>query len=135
MRFGGLLVAMVLVVGIAGTVLALHSREENAAFVSAQRALAPVGALQLERLLLTTSDPRPRYAGRARASRCSSHTPSALGNPWTCVVRYPRLPRVRYRVRVYEDRSIFGSGQPVSGPALHGILTVKGCCVSIGVGA
>jgi hypothetical protein len=138
MRHGGLLVALILAVGIAATVLALHGREDNAQFVSAQKALAPVGAVQLERLILTTSDPRPGYGGRAGshtsralAVRCTSATPSALGNPWSCVVRYPRLPRVRYRVTVYADRSIFGSGEPEGAP-LEGVLTVRGCCVASG---
>lgn len=136
MRYGGLLVALVLVVGIAGAVVALHSREENAQFVSQQQALAPVGATQLERLILTTSDPRPGYArppARARGARCTAATRSALGDPWSCVVRYPRLPRVRYRVIVYEDRSIYGAGQPEGRP-LNGVLSVRGCCVASGAG-
>jgi hypothetical protein len=136
MRYAGLLVALVLAVGIAGTVVALHSREDNAQFVAQQQALASVGATQLERLILTTSDPRPGYdrpPARARGASCFSTTRSALGNPWSCVVRYPRLPRVRYQVTVYADRSIYGSGQPEGSP-LKGVLTVKGCCVASGDG-
>ncbi len=134
MRFGGLLVASVLAIGFAGAVLALHSREDNAQFVSEQQSLTPVGNAQLERLILTTSDPRPGYGGlsaRARAARCVSSRHSALGNPWSCTVRYPRSPDVRYRVTVYADRSIFGSGQPEGRP-LRGVLTVRGCCVAAG---
>ncbi len=130
-RFGGLLVAMILVVGLAGTVLALHSHEDNAQFVSQQRSLAPVAAIQLERLLLTTSDPRPGFSGRAHSARCSTRSNSALGDPWSCTVRYQQLPRVRYRVTVYADRSISGSGQPEGRP-LRGVLTVRGCCVATG---
>jgi hypothetical protein len=136
MRHPGLLVTLVLAVGVAGAVVALHSREDDAQFVSAQQALAPVGATQLERLILTTSDPRPGYGrppARARAARCLSATRTALGDPWSCVVRYPRLPRVRYRVTVHADRSIYGSGQPEGRP-LGGALTVRGCCVAAGVG-
>ncbi|HEY5194082.1 MAG TPA: hypothetical protein VIJ39_09465 [Solirubrobacteraceae bacterium] len=135
MRFGGLLVALIVVVGIAGTVLALHSREGNTQFVSEQQSLALVGATQLERLILTTSDPRPGYGGpsaRGRAARCVAGAPSALGNPWSCVVRYPRAPDVRYRVTVHADRSIFGSGQP-EGQRTGGVLTVSGCCVADGL--
>jgi hypothetical protein len=136
MRHAGLLVALVLAVGIAGTALALRSREGNAQFVSAQQALAPVEAPQLEALILTTSDPRPGYdedlRARARNVRCVSSTPSALGNPWSCVVRYPRLPRVRYRVTVHADRSIYGVGQP-EGARRRGVLSVRGCCVAAGV--
>jgi hypothetical protein len=136
MRHAGLLVALILAVGIAATVVALHDREDNAQFVSAQQTLAPVGAVQLERLILTTSDPRPGYGGpagshgsRALAAHCVSGVHSALGNPWSCVVRYPRLPRVRYRVTVYANRSIFGAGEPEGAP-LGGVLSVRGCCVA-----
>jgi hypothetical protein len=133
MRHTGLLVALVLAVGIAGTVVALKSRESNAEFVSQQQALQSVDATQLEKLILTTADPRPGYSGRARGARCVSATRSALGNPWSCVVRYPQLPRVRYGVTVYANRSISGSGQPEGRP-LHGLLTVRGCCVASGAG-
>jgi hypothetical protein len=132
MRFGGLLVGLTLLVGLAGSVVALHSREDNTQFVSKQQALTPVGAVQLEHLVLTTSDPRPGYAGRARGAHCVAGTRSALGDPWTCVVRYPRLPHVRYHVTVYGDRSIRGSGQPEGRP-LRGVLTIGGCCVASGV--
>lgn len=135
MRFGGLLVGSILLVGLAGTVAALHGREDNTQFVAKQQALTPVGAAQLERLVLTTSDPRPGYSSpptRARAAHCVAGTRTALGNPWSCVVRYPRLPRVRYRVTVHGDRSIYGLGQPEGRP-LRGVLTIGGCCVATGV--
>jgi hypothetical protein len=130
MRRPGLLVALILAVGLAGTVIALKSREGDTQLVSQQQGLLPVGATALERLILTTSDPRPGYGGRARDARCLSATATALGNPWICVVRYPRLPRVRYRVTVYADRSIYGSGRPEgAGPGTA--LTVRGCCVGV----
>ncbi|HXC45207.1 MAG TPA: hypothetical protein VNU24_01270 [Solirubrobacteraceae bacterium] len=133
MRFGGALVALILALGLAGAVAALNGREVSPQFVSAQKDLAPVSAQALERLILTTSDPRPGYAlppapARARAARCVAAGGSALGNPWSCVVRYPRPPAVRYGVRVHADGSISGSGQPVGRP-LHGVLTLSGCCV------
>jgi hypothetical protein len=128
MRWPGAFVALVLTVGIAGTAIALKSREGDTQFVARQQDLVPVGPAALERLIVTTSDPRPGYAGLARGARCTSASSSVLGDPWTCTVRYPRLPRVRYRVTVYADRSIFGSGQPEGRP-LGGPLTVRGCCV------
>jgi len=130
MRRPWLLVALVLVVGAAGSVVALGAREGSPQFASSQQSLTPVGALQLEHLLLSTSDPRPGFSGRARGAHCTSATASsALGNPWTCVVRYPVLPRVRYAVVVHSDRSIQGSGQPEGGH-VGGALIVKGCCVA-----
>ncbi len=127
-----MLVTLVLAVGIVGTYAALRAREGNPQFVSQQQSLTPVAAAALDRLLLTTSDPRPRLAGRARGARCTSASASAgsaLGNPWSCVVRYPTLPHVRYRVIVHSDRSIEGSGQP-EGQPVRGALIVRGCCVA-----
>jgi hypothetical protein len=132
MRFAWLIVAAVLSMGLVGTVVAVHGREAPTQFVSAQQSLAPVGSFQLASLVATTSDPRPGYAGRAKAAHCVAGGSAALGNPWTCVVRYPRLPRVRYRVVVHADLSIFGSGQP-QGVPLRGTLTIRGCCVASGV--
>ncbi len=130
MRRPWLLVALVLLVGAAGSVVALAAREGNPQFVSQQQSLTPVGARQLEHLLLTTSDPRPGFRGRARGARCTSATASsALGNPWICVVHYPVLPGVRYAVVVHSDRSIQGSGQPAGG-RVGGALIVRGCCVA-----
>jgi hypothetical protein len=122
MRRPGILVALILAVGIAGTVVALKSHESNAEFVLQQQAA-------LDTLLLTSKDSRPGYSGRAQAAHCSSQTRSALGNPWTCLVRYPRPPSVRFHVTVHADRSISGFGEPISGPLLHPTLTVSGCCV------
>jgi len=130
MRFGGLLVGLVLAVAIAGAALALHAREGNPQFVSSQRALAPVAPAALDALVLTTSDPRPGYAGRARGAHCAPGSASVLGNPWSCMVRYPGPPDLRYRVIVYGDRSIFGLGQPVAGRRYEGQLIVRGCCVA-----
>jgi hypothetical protein len=128
MRRPGLLVVLILAVGIAGAVAALKSRESNAQLIAQQQELLPVDASALQRLILTTSDPRPGYAGRAQGVRCASSAGGALRNPWTCVVRYPRLPRVRYGVVVDADRSIQGYGQPEGRP-LAGSLSLSGCCV------
>ncbi|HEV2998274.1 MAG TPA: hypothetical protein VGX16_04145 [Solirubrobacteraceae bacterium] len=129
MRHPAVLLALILAVGIAGTVLALKAREGDPQFAGAQQSLTPVEPLQLERLILTTSDPRPGHRGRARRARCGSRVHGALGNPWVCVVRYPVAPPVRYEVTVYSDRSISGRGQPEGRP-LRGALVVRGCCVA-----
>jgi hypothetical protein len=129
MRRPAAIVALVLAIGVAGTAIALAGREGNTQFTAQQQSLLPVSAGALERLLLTTSDPRPGSGGRARGANCTSPTHIALGNPWTCVVRYPRLPRVRYSIIVYADRSIRGSGLPEG--AVHGTeLSIRGCCVA-----
>jgi hypothetical protein len=129
MRRPVLLVVLLLAVGLTATALALRSREGNPQFVAQQQGLRPVSGAALGRLILTTSDPRPGYGGRARGAHCVSAHPSALGNPWTCVVRYPRPPAVVYQVTIHSDRSIVGSGQPVGKP-VGGRLVISGCCVA-----
>jgi hypothetical protein len=124
-----MLVALILAVALAGTAVALAGREGDPQFTAAQQNLLPVGAPELQRLLLTTSDPRPGYSGRAQAVRCARGSEGGLGNPWNCTVRYLRTPRVRYGVTVYADRSIYGRGEP-EGAALRGALVVRGCCVA-----
>jgi len=132
MRRPWLLIALILAVGIAGTAIALASHEGNTQFAAQQQGLLPVSAGALEQLILTTSDPRPGYGGgRAVDVRCTTPaSASALGNPWTCLVRYPRLPRIGYRVVVYADRSIHGVGRPVDTLRYVTPLTVTGCCVN-----
>jgi hypothetical protein len=127
MRRPWLLVALILAVGIVGTALALRSHESNAQFAARQQGLLPVSAVALEQLVLTTNDPRPGYGGRAVDARCTTVSVSALGNPWTCVVRYPRAPRIGYRVSVLADRSIYGIGR-TGGQQTP--VTVRGCCVN-----
>jgi hypothetical protein len=114
--------------GLVATALALRSREGNTQFVAQQQGLLPVSAAALQRLILTTSDPRPGHRGRAAGVHCVSPHPSALGNPWTCVVRYPQLPRIRFAVDVHADRSISGVGRPEGGTG-GTALSVSGCCV------
>jgi hypothetical protein len=121
-------IALVLVVGVAGTAVAVRSREANPQFAAQQEHVPAVTAASLQRLMLTTSDPRPGYGGRAREARCASAGAHALGNPWTCVLRYPWLPRVGYRVTVHADGSIYGSGRG-EGEEAGAALTVRGCCV------
>jgi hypothetical protein len=128
LRWPGAPVALILIVGIAGSVVALSAREGDSEFAAAQRDLSPVEPGALERLVSTTSDPRPGYRGRALDARCRTHAARALGNPWTCVVRYPRAPLVRYEVTVHANRSISGVGQPADRP-LRGALSISGCCV------
>ena len=123
-----MLVAVILAVGAAGAVMALHGREGNPQFASQQQEIQPVGAAALQELILTTHDPRPGHSGRARNASCSAGSRGGLGDPWTCLVRYPQLPRIRFHVTVNADRSIEGFGQPEGAP--RGTpLTLSGCCV------
>lgn len=129
MKRPALLVALILVVGIAGSIVALSSRSANPQFLTEQRDAAPPTAGALQELVERTSDPRPGYSGRARSASCTSTEGETLGNPWLCVVRYPRPPEVSYTITVRSNGSITGTGQPVSGRLL-GELKISGCCLS-----
>ncbi len=129
LRWAWLLVATVLLTGIAATVVALRAREGNPEFTAAQRALQPVAGSGIAGIILKTSDPRPGDRGRVVSAHCQAGSDSPLGNPWNCLVRYPSPPLVRYRVDVHGDGSISGTGQQ-EGVPLRGILTLTGCCVT-----
>jgi hypothetical protein len=141
MKRPGLLVGLVLAVGLAATGVAVSAREANTQFVAAQQGLVPVRAPQLEQLVSTTDDPRPFHRGRALGARCTSSGTGALGNPWSCEVRYPELPAIHYAVTVRANRSIEGVARLLHSTTLNaageqvptsggGELVVKGCCVA-----
>jgi hypothetical protein len=121
-------VALLLAVGVAGTAIALKSREGNAQFVAQQQGLLPASAAAVQRLLITTNDPRPGRRGRARAARCRSVRAGASAGQWSCLVLYPHLPRMRYRVTVRANRSIVGVGRS-TGTTREAESSVSGCCV------
>jgi hypothetical protein len=123
-------VALLLAVGAAGTAIALKSREGNTQFVARQQSLLPVRAAAVQRLLITTSDPRPGRGGHARAARCRSTTGGGVSaGRWSCLVLYPRLPRMSYQVTVRADRSIVGVGRS-TGVMREAASRVRGCCVA-----
>jgi len=132
-RRPGLLIAAIVLVGLAGTVVALVSRNGDTVLVAQQQDLVPVSTVALEQLIATTSDPRPLSDhGRALSARCTSRATGELRNPWTCLVRYPRPPAVRYTVIVHSDRSFRGTSAYYVDGRRGGSLVVHGCCVSSG---
>jgi hypothetical protein len=128
MRRPAVVVAIMLIVGASATAIALQSREGNTQFVAEQQGLLPVNAASVQRLLITTSDPRPRRGGRARTARCQAAPSNVSADRWSCLVAYPRPPPMRYRVSVRADRSILGVGRSV-GAMSEASSTVSGCCV------
>ena len=121
-------VSAVLLVGIAGTVVALAHRESDTEFVYRQQSLRPLDPGRLERLLLATRDPRPGHHGQlARTVQCHGAGSSVLRNPWTCSLRYVAPGGITLRVVVSPDGSVRGVGA-------GGSVTVRGCCVAPGTG-
>jgi hypothetical protein len=116
-------VATVLVVGLAGTVVALQARQSDTQFVYAQRNLATVTPEQLSTLLKTSHDARPRH-GDAPATSARCVAAPEPGRLWSCSVRYPAGPPVVYRVTVAPSGIVTG----VSAAG----LVFRGCCVNPG---
>lgn len=133
MRRPGLLIGAIVLVGIAGSIVALVARQSDTQFIAQQQDLVPVSTTALERLLTTTNDPRPLSShGRARSAVCASAGTGEFRNPWSCAVTYPTQPAVRYRVIVHSDRSIQGTSIYRVGARTGGTLVVRGCCVAFG---
>jgi hypothetical protein len=122
------LVGLLLAVAIAASAVVLLDHEGSPLFAAQQQNLHPVSASALQRLILTTRDPRPGAGGRALSARCTAAGTSALGNPWRCVVRYPHPPSLVFALTVRANYSIYGSTRPRRGQAPTPV-TVTGCCV------
>lgn len=113
-----------LLAGIAGTGVALHAREGDAAFEFAQRHPKRVQPENLAELVAKAREPVAGGDGaRADRARCTSRGSDDLGNPWVCTVRYASGRTLRYRIRVAPDGSMAGSSR-----AGYGEIT--GCCVA-----
>jgi hypothetical protein len=114
--------ASVLAAGLAGTVVALGSRNADSQFIEAQRHPPNLRAADVERVVRTAPDPMIG-TGSGVAATCKSSGSGALGNPWSCVVRYRSGRRARLTVRVNEDGTY--SGRYAGGGA------ASGCCIDL----
>src|SRR5438270_13407136 len=97
MRLTALLVIAVVVVGVAGAVVAVASRESDTAFLYAQEHPRTLEPQAMEAAVRKGPDPVPG-GGRAQSTRAKCH-PGGHGperNPWTCTVGYASGNEVRY---------------------------------------
>lgn len=116
----------IILVGLAGTAVALSDRSADPVFVYRQQNLSEVQPSQLAHLLSLTSDPRPGLGHtRARGVTCSPRGSGELRNPWSCVVRYGRGASVNYNVTISPTGRVTGSDPT-------GQLVIHGCCVGPG---
>lgn len=112
---------IVLLIGLAGTVVALHHRSANPQFADGQENVSTVTSVQLENLMLSSRDTRPGHRGdRATSARCTARTTNRM--VWSCRVRYPK-GAVSFRLNV-------ASSGAVTGYAHAAGLSFHGCCVS-----
>jgi hypothetical protein len=125
-RLAALIVWGAVLLGVAGTVVALRSRGSEEVFQYEQSrslALTPSPALSaahVAAVVATAPEPVPP-AKRTRPAqvRCRPAGGGTLRNPWSCTILYRSGTRAHYRVVVQPDGHYTGVGT--------GIIT--GCCV------
>lgn len=124
LRRPALMVAVpIILIGLAGTAIAVNDRSADSLFVYRQQNLTPVQPSSLSHLMTLAPNPKPGL-GRPKAvsARCSPAGTGEFRNPWLCTVRYTRGPVVHYQA------TISPSGNVVAVDPT-GQLIVRGCCV------
>ena len=115
-------VGSAVVAGLAGTAVAVGHRNADAQFIQDQRHPRALRAADVERVVRSAPDPLVGKGGGVSA-RCKSGGSGALGNPWTCVVRYQSGRSARLRVHINQDGTY-------DGRYTHG-GAATGCCIDL----
>src|SRR5438132_7802011 len=124
MRKALLLVAPVVAIGIAGAVVAIHSRESDAAFLYRQEHPLTIEPPALAALVKKAPDPEPSGArAPATSVSCQPGKSAQQRNPWHCTVSYASGNVLRYRIMVRPNGSYEGVDPT-------GQFIVSGCCVA-----
>lgn len=110
------------VAGLAGSAVALGSRAADTQFLNDQRNPPNLRPRDVERVVRTAPDPATGK-GSGVVADCRRQGSGPLGNPWSCVVRFPSGKRVRVAVRVENDGSYTGRYRGGGG--------VEGCCIDL----
>jgi hypothetical protein len=110
------------VAGLAGTTVALGARGGDAQFLQDQRHPPALRPGDVERVVRSAPDPTVG-SGEGDSAICKRGSSTPLGNPWSCVVRYPSGRSVRLRVRVDNDGTYTGRYAGGGG--------AQGCCIDL----
>jgi hypothetical protein len=119
-----LTIGAVLTAGVVGAVVSLGGRNADAQFLRDQRHPPVLQAAAVERVVRTAPDPKSGK-GSGRSATCTRRGSGPLGNPWSCVVRFPSGKRARLSVEVQRDGSYDGTYVGVAGAA------ASGCCIDL----
>lgn len=117
-------VGVTVVAGLAGTAVALGGRGADDQFLQEQRNPPNLRPADVARVVKTAPDPATGK-GTGLAATCSKRGKGPLGNPWSCVVRYPGGKRVSIAVRVGAD------GYYTGRYAVAGGGRASGCCIDL----
>jgi hypothetical protein len=125
-RLSAIVVALAVLVGVAGAVVALHSRggeEQLPLNQSRGLKLAPATTLSAVRVqAFVASAPEPVLASRRTPVAhvgCRPGGGGPLRNPWSCAIRYRSGTRAHYRVVVQPNGYYKGTGTGI----------IEGCCI------
>lgn len=114
--------APIILVGLAGTAVAVNDRTSDLQFVARQQNLSAVKPARLAHLMTLAPNPRPGLGSpKATTAACAPQGSGELRNPWKCVVRYVRGGPVHYTTTISPDGHVTAVNP--SG------IRVTGCCV------
>jgi hypothetical protein len=119
-----LTIGAVLAAGVIGATVSLSGRNADAQFLQDQRHPPALQAAAVERVVKTAPDPKSGK-GSGSSATCTRRGSGTLGNPWSCIVRFPSGKRARLRVVVQKDGSYDGTYVGVRGAA------ASGCCIEL----
>ncbi len=108
-RWAAVIVGFVLVLGVAGGVVAVASRESDTAFLYAQEHPRILEPQAMEAAVRKGADPVPG-GGRASSTdaKCKPGAQGPERNPWACTVRYASGNTLSYRIKVASNGDFHG---------------------------
>jgi hypothetical protein len=117
-----LVLASVLVAGLAGTAVAITGRGADAQFIQEQEHPPSLRPVDVERVVRTAPDPTTGK-GSGVAATCAPRGSGPLRSPWSCVVRYKSGRKARLSVRINNDGTYLGR--------YAGGGAAQGCCIDL----
>jgi hypothetical protein len=140
------LLGALLAVGVCSFVVVRGEQGDGAAFLARQRAVRPLTAAAVDRVVVAAPDPVTR--ARGLAARCAalgraapgggapSHGAQSVGalmNPWRCLITYRSGRAIQYLVTVHPDGSYVGDHELLAfrGRPYADTGTIEGCCIAI----
>lgn len=135
------LLGALLAVGVCSFVVVRGEQGDGAVFLARQRAVRPLTAAAVDRVVVAAPDPVTRVRGLAArcaalgrvASGRGAPIGGALTSPWRCLITYRSGRLIRYLVTVHADGSYAGDHELVAfrGRRYSDTGTIEGCCIAI----
>lgn len=117
-------VLSICIVALVGALVGLNARGADDQFLLRQENPSKLSADAVEKLMLSSPDPRPPHSRSGTRSRCTPEGERDLRNPWRCTVQYRSGSVARYRVRINADGSYVAQYST-------GTARARGCCLDL----